>query len=431
VVSSRPYRLRTIPRRHVRDPTEEDPIADDPLPLLLIAGSRLAGQPGVTASELDPLVRRLTRLDPGVDSDGHAQRALTGLLPPLWEGGWQPADLVHAVRRRTSQRGARLVAAAIRADATASGAADRAPAAWVAQLVAVSTGATSVAEWWRAEQVAAADAWRDVLRVLGVVRDLPPLELLLPPPAAWSLGSRLEPGIAAGADPKLLGRIRALLAKAESTDFVEEAEAFTAKAQSLMARHAIDTAVLAQRPGAPRTPVTARRLHLEDPHLDAKAAVVQAVGSANGVRVVLVPALGMATLVGLADDLDVVELLVTSLLLQAGRAMNAATRGGGSRVRSTAYRRGFLYAFAQRIGERLAGERDQATEEAAATYGEALLPVLAARERAVADAVSELFPRLSQRTGRTVDAAGWYAGRQAADDADLGTRQRPLAPGAD
>ncbi|MCU1607163.1 MAG: uncharacterized protein JWP46_3628, partial [Modestobacter sp.] len=321
--------------------------------------------------------------------------------------------------------------AAIRADATASGAADRAPAAWVAQLVAVSTGATSVAEWWRAEQVAAADAWRDVLRVLGVVRDLPPLELLLPPPAAWSLGSRLEPGIAAGADPKLLGRIRALLAKAESTDFVEEAEAFTAKAQSLMARHAIDTAVLAQRPGAPRTPVTARRLHLEDPHLDAKAAVVQAVGSANGVRVVLVPALGMATLVGLADDLDVVELLVTSLLLQAGRAMNAATRGGGSRVRSTAYRRGFLYAFAQRIGERLAGERDQATEEAAATYGEALLPVLAARERAVADAVSELFPRLSQRTGRTVDAAGWYAGRQAADDADLGTRQRPLAPGAD
>ncbi|SDY52948.1 Protein of unknown function [Modestobacter sp. DSM 44400] len=405
-------------------------MADDPLPLLLIAGARIAGQPGVLASELDPLVRRLTRLDPDVDSDGHAQRTLTTLLPHLWAAGWQPADVVHVVRRRTSQRGARLIGAVLRADALASGAADRAPAAWVAQLDAVPTSATSVADWWRGERVDAADAWRDVLRVIGQVRTLPSLEMLLPPPAAWSVGLRVDLDAVTGADPKLLGRIRALLAKAESTDFEEEADALTAKAQSLMARHAIDAAVLAQRPGAAaRSSVTARRLHLEDPHVDAKAAMVQAVGSANGVRVVLVPALGMATLVGLADDLDVVELLVTSLLLQANRAMTAATRGGGSRTRSTAYRRGFLYAFAQRIGERLAEARDQATADATAAYGSALLPVLAERERAVERAVGELFPRLAQRAGRVVDATGWHAGRLAADDADLGTGHRPLPAG--
>ncbi|MCW2535165.1 MAG: uncharacterized protein JWQ26_864 [Modestobacter sp.] len=405
-------------------------MADDPLPLLLIAGARIAGQPGVLASELDPLVRRLTHLDPGVDSDGHAQRTLAGVLPSLWAAGWQPADLVHVVRRRTSQRGARLIGAVLRGDALASGAADRAPGAWAAQLDAVPTSATSVADWWRAERIDPADAWRDVLRVIGQVRGLPPLEMLLPPPAAWSVGLRADLDAVTGADPKLLGRIRALLAKAESTDFEEEADALTAKAQSLMARHAIDAAVLAQRPGAARSAVTARRLHLEDPHVDAKAAVVQAVGSASGVRVVLVPALGMATLVGQADDLDVVELLVTSLLLQASRAMTAATRGGGSRARSTAYRRGFLYAFAQRIGERLATARDEATADATAAYGSALLPVLAERERAVDRAVSELFPRLAQRSGRVVDAAGWHAGRLAADDADLGTgRHRTLPAG--
>jgi hypothetical protein len=235
------------------------------------------------------------------------------------------------------------------------------------------------------------------------------------------------------ADPKMLARIRALLAKAESTDFPEEAEALTEKAQSLMARHTIDAAVLAQRPGSPpgsgRTAVLARRLHLDEPHVDAKAAVVQAVGSANGVRVVLQPFFGMATLVGAADDLDLVELLVTSLLLQAGRAMAAAAQVGGARVRSTAYRRGFLYSFAQRIGERLDGAREQATAEATATYGAALVPVLAERERAVDTAVNDLFPRLRQRSGPVVDPAGWHAGRQAADSADLGPGRRPLAGG--
>lgn len=63
------------------------------------------------------------------------------------------------------------------------------------------------------------------------------------------------------------------------------------------------------------------------------------------------------------------------------------------------------------------------------TNGTALLPMLAERERAVDRAVSELFPRLRQRTGTVVDPAGWHAGRRAADDAYLGTARRPL-PGA-
>src|SRR5207249_4902863 len=75
-------------------------------------------------------------------------------------------------------------------------------------------------------------ALRDAVGLLSFLRRLPPLPLLCDPPG--SPGARVA-GV--GADPrldsasaKLLARVRALLAKAESTGFPEEAEALTAKA---------------------------------------------------------------------------------------------------------------------------------------------------------------------------------------------------------
>jgi hypothetical protein len=403
---------------------------DDVLRLLL-AGARLAAQPGVTGQELDRVVDRLLVRDPAVDSDGQAQGVLRGLLPSLWEGGWQPADVAHVVRRKVSHRAARLVAAVITEEASADGVAGKAPRAWTAQLAEIDSEARTVAGWWRAEQIAPAAAWRDVLRVLGLLRGLPRLEQLLPPPSGWSAALLADSNWEEVVDGRALSRIRGLLAKAESTDFEAEAEALTAKAQELMARHAIDTAMLGRRGGSPATAgqVQARRLHLDDPHAEAKAAVVQAVGTANGVRVVLMPAFGIATLVGMPGDLEAVELMVTSLLVQASRALAEAARAGGARARSTAYRRGFLYSYAQRIEERLTEARDQARAEAAETYGAALAPVLADRQAAVDEAMEELFPSVRRRSGRMVDPAGWSAGRQAADAADLGAGPGRLARG--
>ena len=399
---------------------------------LLLAGARLAAQPGVQATDLDTVVHRIVRRDAGVDSAGHALQTLSSALPALWEGGWQPADVVHVVGRKVSARASRLAAAVVSAQSAAHATSPGVPAVWTAQLAALSTGVRSVSGWWRAERIDPVPAWRDVLRVAGLLRVLPRLEQLLPPPSAWAATApRGAAGPApAGVDPKLLHRIRALLAKAESTEFVEEAEALTDKAQALMARHAIDTAVLAQRGGrSPSGQVQARRLHLDDPHTEAKAAVVQAVCSANGVRVVLVPSLGIATLVGAAGDVDGVELLVTSLLVQATRALGEAARTEGGRARSSAYRRGFLYSFAQRVEERLTQASEQATTEAGAAYGAALQPVLAQRAAAVDEAVQELFPHVRRSRGHVVDPAGWHAGRQAADRADLGTGAGRLTGG--
>ena len=57
---------------------------------------------------------------------------------------------------------------------------------------------------------------------------------------------------------------RALLAKAEATDDPAEAETFTAKAQELMTRHAVDEAVL-RSSQQDEIPVATRRVHLQPP----------------------------------------------------------------------------------------------------------------------------------------------------------------------
>ena len=121
-------------------------------------------------------------------------------------------------------------------------------------------------------------------------------------------------------DARMMGRIRALLAKAESTEFPEEAEALTAKAQHLMTRYAIDSAVLgAGAGGSPADDVRARRMHVEQPYADTKAQLLTVVAKANGVRSVWHDEVGMATVVGLPVDLELTELMFTSLLVQPGR----------------------------------------------------------------------------------------------------------------
>lgn len=85
----------------------------------------------------------------------------------------------------------------------------------------------------------------------GVVE--PDAAVLIPPSSRWGRKGRFArwPKEAASGDDRVLARVRALLAKAESTEFPDEAEALLAKAQALISRHAIDRAAVAgeTRPG--------------------------------------------------------------------------------------------------------------------------------------------------------------------------------------
>jgi hypothetical protein len=292
-----------------------------------------------------------------------------------------------------------------------------------------------VSAWHRAERRAPADAWRIVLQLAGVLRTAVRIDALLPPPSQWSRarahGEGARPhsdGIHRPRDDRMLRRIRGLLARAESSEYPDEAEALTARAQELMSRRSVDSALLTACPSAAGGPaVGTRRVHVQDPYVRAKMQLLAAVAEANDVRVVWYSGLGIASLVGTRGDVAAVELLFTSLLLQVAQALSAAERQMGRVSGPRSFRRSFLLGYAHRIGERLQSARRRATAEAVAEHGVDLLPALRSREKAVEARVAALFPRLRATRSRTpVDAGGWYAGREAAEHADVGLRRSSL-----
>ena len=240
----------------------------------------------------------------------------------LWDNGWQPFDLIHVVRRQCGVRVGRLCTMTVAVDAVAGGVVLRAPQGWIDQLTALDAADSALAiyeivpRWIQHEALSVDDGWGGALRLIGALRWQPRLAFLQPPPKEWDTSGprRGSVGGTVG-EPKMLARIRALLAKAEATTFVEEADAFTAKAQELMARHAIDAAAVesSAAPGGARAGVAVKRLHIDDPYAEPKMYLLASVAGANSVRVVWNRQLSIATVFGFAIDLELVELMFTSL----------------------------------------------------------------------------------------------------------------------
>ncbi|MEU9573294.1 DUF2786 domain-containing protein [Streptomyces massasporeus] len=348
----------------------------------------------------------LLAADPAADAE--LDRRGEEFVAAAWRRGWQPADVVRIVRRELDDVHVLLVAALIRAQAPGDGPRGR---RWNAQLAELPADVPP-----RTDRFSYATA---VLELYRLLLRLPSLEALEEAPGEARTESRM------------LTRIRALLAKAEATGFPEEAEALSAKAQELMARHSVDEVLLAARAPSADTP-GACRIGVEPPYEQAKAVLLDAVAGANHCRAVWNEPLGFSTVVGFETDLEAVELLYTSLLVQATTAMTKAeaavgapparaqprARGrAGGRKRTKTFRQSFLAAYAHRIGTRLATAAEtQVTDD--------LLPVLASREVAVTGRLDRMFPETTTSRLRGVrDAAGWTEGVQAADRAQV--RHRP------
>ena len=366
--------------------------------------------------------------------------SLTTATTQAWQLGWQPADLHRLVGRRLGPPEQEVVVDAMTHE-LAQYAVSTVDRRWLAQLRELGDGPTTPrSSTWLDDRRARGTDWFTLVSqsvtVLHLLTRLPTLEQLtaLPGEALPEPQDPREAGGAGGAAPaadeRILSRVRMLLAKAESTTFEAEAATFTAGAQSLMARHSIDAALLAREADRPdRHGPQGRRIGIDNPYEGPKASLLQAVASANRCRMVWSRELGFGTVVGFEADLDAVELLFTSLLVQATRTLAAAgsrsDQHGGSRTRS--FRQSFLAAFAHRIGERL-HEATVHEEEAAVadrTNGRELVPLLAARAEEVDEALSTWFPEVRQaRVSAARDAEGWHSGRSAADRAQLGAARR-------
>ncbi|MFJ2152166.1 DUF2786 domain-containing protein [Streptomyces microflavus] len=343
-----------------------------------------------------------------------------------WERGWHPADLVRFVRLELDERRAVLAATLIAAETARYG---ELPPRWRAQLDELPGPAAAPRN--KPDRFSYAS---DLLELYRLLLRLPAIEPVGPVPgtAADHLHRPPAPG-----EPRMLTRIRALLAKAEATGFPEEAEALTSKAQELMARHSIDEALIAARTRSTETP-GACRIGVEPPYESAKAILLDAVASANRCQAVWNGDLGFSTVVGFEADLEAVELLFTSLLVQGTAAMTRAEAGqrASGRKRTKTFRQSFLMAYAQRLGSRLADTTERATAAAdtdtdtetgagTAEGTSGLLPVLAARDVAVTETAERMFPRTTTtRVRGATDLDGWNHGTEAADRARMGDSRK-------
>lgn len=240
-------------------------------------------------------------------------------------------------------------------------------------------------------------------------------------------------------DTKLLHRIRSLLAKAESTDFQEEALALTAKAHELMAAHAIDQAMLTDED---RSTVKTAIITIEAPYAKHKYLLLSAAARANGCQAILgiewkhrtrLLADGslrpdsndrLCTVVGFDADIVLTEMLFTSLLIQAGRVMLQRPDHVDS---LQAYRRAFLVGFARAVNGRLREVRSTVAAQAEATTP-GVLPVLASRDDQVAGEVEKRFPKLGSLSLSVSNGTGYMAGHSAGERADLGTAKLRPTP---
>ncbi|MFF1693228.1 DUF2786 domain-containing protein [Streptomyces sp. NPDC058257] len=355
------------------------------------------------------------------EADAELWRRGEELVGRAWERGWQPADVIRMVGRAQDDTAhgvdrvllVRLAAEVITTQTGRYG--DTLPPRWQAQLAELAP-----VDGLKSDRFSRATA---VLALYRLLLRLPAIEPVGPAPGS-PLHAPPPPG---HEEPRILTRIRALLAKAEATGFPDEAEALTAKAQELMARHTIDEALLASRTRAKDTP-GACRIGVDAPYETAKAILLDAVATANRCRAVWNEAYGFSTVVGFEPDLEVVELLHTSLLVQGTAAMTKAEAGqrAGGRKRTKTFRQAFLLAYANRLGARLAA----AAEDVAVGSPDAgeLLPVLAARDVAVTSHAERMFPETTTTRVRGVtDHEGWAHGTAAADEAQVGTGRRRLA----
>jgi len=378
---------------------------------------------GGAPAEQHELLELLGRLDRPVVLEV-AETQLLWRVAMLYAHGWQPSELLRQMRLSAGSPAARLTGFLIAAD-HAHRSTERIDERWrrqlrEADLPAIAHSRRWLAEWASATGAAHADTIQTVRVVLAALATAPPLEVLIPPPSGIIPATPVRQSTAAiQADP-VLQRVRALLAKAESTEYEAEASALTAKAQDLMTRHAIDLATVEAIGATPGEP-SVIRVAVDPPYADAKALLLQTVAAASRCRAVSMPTLSMSSVVGFPVDLEAVQLLFTSLLVQAQHALRlAASRSGpGDRPRSQRFRSAFLLGFADRIGDRLEQTNRTAYADAAGS-STTFLPVLRSREVRIDEFIDERWGKLTAgRVRGGIDGAGWVSGSIAGDAAEL------------
>ena len=197
---------------------------------------------------------------------------------------------------------------------------------------------------------------------------------------------------------KVLAKVRALLDQAEATDYEEEAHAFISGAERLMAKYGIEEALVLAAGKPVEDTIGFRRFYVdagkyESPRLSLVSRIARAHGLTQIIqagRKEFSPELNdwykadaddrgprpkreyvkWIEVCGFESDLDYVDMLVTSLSLQAAEAVHAPEMVAKMRSETyapghvIAWKNAFLLGFTDRVASRLSEARLEATREA-------------------------------------------------------------------
>ncbi|MGA4842096.1 DUF2786 domain-containing protein [Streptomyces sp. G45] len=236
-----------------------------------------------------------------------------------------------------------------------------------------------------------------------------------------------------GQQNPMLARIRALLAKAEATNFAEEAESLTAKAAQLMAKYGIEEAMLNDG-RADRDAPTDRKITITNPWAMERVRLINRIAKAMSCELIHLGRNGNGPsrevhVFGYESDIQRAELLYSSLLLQMESSLARQVVPFGESPR--AWRRSWLLGYISRVGTRVEEAERRARNDAAhetSAGGRSAALVLADRKALVERNYRSAYPRT--RSGRTtMRGSGYGDGWAAGGRADIGGRRigRPAA----
>jgi hypothetical protein len=222
--------------------------------------------------------------------------------------------------------------------------------------------------------------------------------------------------------------IRKLLAKAERAATPDEADAYNTKAAEMMARHGVDEAMLQAAGGEVRDRIGSCRITMTDPYSREKALLATGVADAMGCRTVLHPGMtgrqaAALTVMGFESDLQRVEVVFTSLLLQATIEVVRQRPPTWSRESTTAFRRTWMVGFSSAVYQKLLDANRGALREheQAAHDGQPSAALVLADRRTVVDrAFDDEWGHLRKSRPRRLSGTGYGAGAEAGRRADVG-----------
>lgn len=229
-------------------------------------------------------------------------------------------------------------------------------------------------------------------------------------------------------DGKIVEKIRKILAKAEGTTNEAEAETFYAAATDLMQKYAVDLALVTAAGKNAEDTIDHVSISFGSTYWMAWRLVASIVGDAFGFKTLLIDngKNGHLEWIGWRSELQLAEVIWTSILIQAERAANQHMRDYPISDREDRFRekRSFIQGFGSRVGQRIKVQRESTLlAESRKHSGDAsgsLLPVLVDRGSRLDSYWSDILATTKKvKLGGQIKPGAYAAGTRAGDRADI------------